>query len=237
MSFLDEFEDLTIFTEGLFSDVGSVTSGTALFAQISGLFDERSEPMFDRYGQVQEAEGRRITFRVETAQAAGLHHGDKIAILGKNYQITGIEPDDDGKLTELVLKETAFVSPTGHEITEVEVTGQTAGEAIAQFRFVYRLIDLLYLADATDIDKVRAIGAIQQNVSMNGQGSVKYAGYVKNDSWSFDTNKGLFLGIECKLVQEPLSNAVAVVDLGTVISPTEILLDISDPIYLWGSSH
>ena len=233
MSFLDDFEDITIFTEGLFSDVGSVISGTALYAQISGLFDERSEPMFDRYGySASEAEGRRITFRVETAKTQGLHHEDKIAIKGKNYQIIGIAPDYDGKLTELNLKETAFVSPTGSEITEVEVTGQTAGEAIAQFRIVYRVNDLLYLADATDVDKVRAIGAIQQNVSTNGQGSVKYAGYVKNDSWNFDTNKGLFLGTEGKLVQEPLPNAVAVVDLGTVISPTEILLDISDPIYL-----
>ena len=231
MSFLDRFEDLTIFTEGEFSDLGSITSGTAQYAQISGLFDVLSEPIFNGY--VQTAEGRRITFRIETAKSPGLHHGDQVAIKGQNYEITEINPNHDNKLTELVLKETAFVSPTsGEELTEVEVTGQTVGESVAQFRVVYRLDDLLYLADSTDIDKVRAIGLIQQNVATGGQGSVKYTGYVKNNSWNWDTNKALFLGAEGKIVQVPLTNAVAVVDLGVVISPTEILLDISDPIYL-----
>ena len=234
LSFLDDFEDLTIFTEGEFSDRGSVTSGTAQYAQISGLFDLRSETMFDSLGRFSStSEGRKITFRIETAKSTGLHHRDKIVIKGQNYEIIGINPDHDGKLTELDLKETAFVSPTtGGDLTEAAVTGQTVGEAVAQFRIVYRINDLLYLADATDVDRVRAIGAMQQNVVANGQGSVKYAGYIKNDSWNFDTNKGLFLGAEGKIVQTPLTNAVAVVDLGVVISATEILLDISDPIYL-----
>lgn len=103
MSFLDEFENLAIFTEGEFSDVAVVISPTALSSEISGIFDESDDTMFDQYGS--PSKGRRITFLVETIKTDGLHNGDRLTIKGKNYQITEINPTHDGKLTTLVLKD------------------------------------------------------------------------------------------------------------------------------------
>lgn len=105
MSYLDEFEDLKIFTAGEFSDLAVVVSSVARRAnpnplQISGIFDERSDPMFTG-----SAEGRSISFLIETEAALGLNHGARLTIKGKDYQIVGINPMTDGKLTSLELKE------------------------------------------------------------------------------------------------------------------------------------
>ncbi len=231
MSFLDEFEDLRIFTEGEFSDVALVTSGTAINSQISGLFDNFSEEIFS---DLSAAEGRKIVFRVESNKIQGLSHYDRLAIKGQNYQVIGINPNDDHRLTELQLKETAFISPsTGEEITDSVGIGQPVGEAILSYRLVCRQEDdLLYLADARNIERVRVIGMIEKSVPSGGVESVKYAGYIKNSSWNFTPSKGLFLGSQGNLIQMPLSDAVAQIDVGTVLSPTEILLDICDPIFL-----
>jgi hypothetical protein len=102
MSFIDDFENLDIFTAGEFSDLAAVVSSTALLTQISGIFDERYEPMFDTFGS--SVEGRRISFLVETALSVGLHHGDRLTIKGKQYKIIELNPIDDGKLTRILLK-------------------------------------------------------------------------------------------------------------------------------------
>jgi hypothetical protein len=102
MSFLDNWENLDILTAGEFSDLAAVTSATALFAEISGIFDERYEAMFEQYGTT--AEGRQITFLVQTAKTVGLHHGDRLTIKGNEYKITELNPIDDGKLTRILLK-------------------------------------------------------------------------------------------------------------------------------------
>jgi hypothetical protein len=99
MSFLDDWENLAILTAGEFSDLAAVTSATALLTEISGIFDERYEPMFDGL-----SEGRKISFLVETAKTVGLHHGDRLTIKGKEYKITELNPIDDGKLTKIFLK-------------------------------------------------------------------------------------------------------------------------------------
>jgi hypothetical protein len=101
VSFLDNWENLNIFTAGEFSDLAAVTSATAVETEISGIFDERYEPMFDQYGST--AEGRQITFLVQTAKTAGLHHGDRLTIKSKEYKVTEFNPIDDGKLTRILL--------------------------------------------------------------------------------------------------------------------------------------
>lgn len=103
MSFLDDWENLDILTAGEFSDLAAVTSSTAVDTEISGIFDERYEGMFDQYGST--AEGRQITFLVQTAKTAGLHHGDRLTIKGKEYKVTELKPVDDGKLTRIFLRE------------------------------------------------------------------------------------------------------------------------------------
>ena len=105
MSIFDEIEDITIFTEGEFSDRALVSRGDRPIAptEISGIFDSNYDAVFDTYSV---AEGKRITFMVETQNAEGIRSGDRLFIKGRNYLIAGIEAIEDGKLTNLILKET-----------------------------------------------------------------------------------------------------------------------------------
>ena len=107
MSFFDNLEDLNVFTAGEFSDLGTVVSPTALYSQISGIFDENVEVMLDYGGIDSSVGGRNFSFKVETAKTDGLRYGDSIAIKGRNFQIVSIDPYGDGKMTELKLKDTS----------------------------------------------------------------------------------------------------------------------------------
>ena len=104
---VDFTENLDLFTANEFSSLGSVVSQTALKSEIEGIFDERHEPILDMYSGVSDSvgTGKRITFKVQTKDVDGLHHGDAIAIDGNNYSVVGINATHDGKLTELVLKQ------------------------------------------------------------------------------------------------------------------------------------
>lgn len=235
MSLFNFNEDLTVFTAREFSSIAYVHSARVVQApsQIQGIYSKRAESLFDL--EAQKTEGRRITLLVQTSDTEYLRHEDQLSINGNNHSIVGINPTHDGQLTELVLKETELVPPVGdEELVDVEIDNIVAGEAVAQYRVVYRdpIDSKIYLADATVISRVFAIGAVEQNIAAEGTGTVRYAGYIKNTSWNFNPSAGLFLGSGGNFVQSPLVGAVAQVDLGTVISPTEILLDISDPIYL-----
>jgi hypothetical protein len=101
VSFLDDWENLAIFTAGEFSDLAVVTSNAmpSVF-EISGIFDERHELMFTN----SLAEGRQITFLVETSKATGLGKGDRLTIKGKDYQITELKLETDGNLIRIFLK-------------------------------------------------------------------------------------------------------------------------------------
>ena len=235
MFFQGDLENLDIFTSGEFSHLGSVVSQTALKSQISGIFDERHEPMLDMYSGVSDSasSGKRITFKVKTSDVDGLLHGDTIAIGGSNYSVTGINAIGDGKLSELVLKQTAFLDPAASlKKMEAVTPGSVGGESIAQYRVVTVISGLFYLADNNDPTRALAVGIMQQNVSLGSKGSVLWSGYVRNPDWNFDPSLDLFLGSLGKIVQTPDLDAYALVELGRVISPTEILLNIKDPIYL-----
>ena len=105
MSFIDDLEDLSIFTAGEFSDVGSVVSPTALYSQISGIFDENVDVMLDLGGVDSSVGGRQFSFKVNTIHTDGLRYGDSITIRARNFQITSIDPYGDGRMSELKLKE------------------------------------------------------------------------------------------------------------------------------------
>lgn len=112
MSFFDELEDLDIFTGGEFSDRAIVTplsstspllGGTEGGWELSGIFDENYQDMFDVGSQT--AEGRKYCFRVQTQEITDLRQGDRLTIKSKNYLITSLQPKDDGKLTNIILKQ------------------------------------------------------------------------------------------------------------------------------------
>ena len=107
MSIIEDFENLDIFTSGEFSSVGSVVSQTAIKSQISGIFNERHEPILDAGFSLSESigTGKRITFLVQTSDTDGLLHHDEILIKDSAYSVVGINCQGDGKLTELILKE------------------------------------------------------------------------------------------------------------------------------------
>lgn len=93
------WEDLDIFVGGEFSVEALIEGEDEVY--ISGIFDERSDTFFDQYGT--PASGRKITFLIKTAPQ--IIHGIILSINNKRYQITEINPENDGLLTRLVLKD------------------------------------------------------------------------------------------------------------------------------------
>ena len=104
MSIIDDIENLDIFTGGEFSDRATVDSPTSALTELSGIFDENYQDIFDSYGS-QSAEGRKFCFKVQTAKIETLRKGDRLNIKSKNYLITSLQPKDDGKLTNIILKQ------------------------------------------------------------------------------------------------------------------------------------
>jgi hypothetical protein len=82
-SFLDEF----------------AVSFTVAGNSFKGIFEVENSPIgFD-------AEGRRITLTAKTTDTNGINHGTPLVVGAKTYTVIGLEPIDDGKFTDLVLKE------------------------------------------------------------------------------------------------------------------------------------
>jgi hypothetical protein len=77
-----------------FAVEGTLASGV----KVKGIFDQEFLAM------EMGAEGRNITFTGKTSDFTGLHHGDTITIATIPYKIVGIEPQGDGKVTDLILK-------------------------------------------------------------------------------------------------------------------------------------
>jgi hypothetical protein len=107
-------EDLDIFLAGEFSDralfvrtgaggnAPSQGASSTPAKEVSGIFDERYEAMFEQYSST--ASGRLITFLITSAEADDLRKSDRAIINNKDYLIVALEPTYDGKLTKLVLK-------------------------------------------------------------------------------------------------------------------------------------
>lgn len=102
MSFFDDFEDMSVFTAGEFSDRAAVISSSSGLTEIDGIFDERHEAIFEQYSST--GSGRLITFLTTSVEANDLRKSDRLTINGKDYLIVALEPTHDGKLTKLVLK-------------------------------------------------------------------------------------------------------------------------------------
>lgn len=86
-----------------FAIVAELDSEESELEEITGILDIEYVPMFDNDGQ--GTEGRQITFAIQSVEATDIHHGDGLEIEGRTYEIVGIQPFDDGKLTDLILKE------------------------------------------------------------------------------------------------------------------------------------
>ncbi len=95
-------ENLNIFFSD-FAVTAELDSEESELDELTGILDIEYVPMFDNDGQA--TEGRQITFAVMSHEATDIHHGDEIEIEGRTYSIVGVQPFDDGKFTDLILKE------------------------------------------------------------------------------------------------------------------------------------
>jgi hypothetical protein len=96
-------ENLDLFTKSAFAEA-SVIDGV----EVWGIFDENYQELFGSdYSNATSlsAEGRHFSFCVQTAQIAHVHHGAIAIIRDRNFKVTGIQPIDDGAMTDLILKE------------------------------------------------------------------------------------------------------------------------------------
>lgn len=99
-----DFEDLDDFTNNEFSTIATVTSANSSLTELTGIFDENYQDMFGGF-ESQPAEGRKFCFRVQTQLITGFRHGDRLTIDNNNYQIVSLQPQHDGKLTNIILKQ------------------------------------------------------------------------------------------------------------------------------------
>jgi hypothetical protein len=76
----------------------AVEATLASEVKIAGIFDQEFLAM------EMGAEGRHITFTGKTSDFTELRHGDIITIATIPYKLIGIEPQGDGKITDLILK-------------------------------------------------------------------------------------------------------------------------------------
>ena len=91
-------ENLDIFTKGEFSSPAVIDG-----VEVWGIFDEEYAQTF---GMNQfSSEGRAFSFQTQTAEITEVNHGSKVELNGKVYEVINIQPIDDGKLTDLILKE------------------------------------------------------------------------------------------------------------------------------------
>ena len=91
-------ENLDIFTKGEFASLALIDG-----VEVWGIFDEEYAQTF---GLNQfNSEGRAFSFQTQTAEISAVQHGSKVELNDKVYEVTNIQPIDDGKLSDLILKE------------------------------------------------------------------------------------------------------------------------------------
>ena len=91
-------ENLDIFTKGEFSSFALIDG-----VEVWGIFDEEYARSFGMNSF--NSEGRIISFQTQTSEIVEVEHGSEVELNDKVYQVIQIQPIDDGKLTDLILKE------------------------------------------------------------------------------------------------------------------------------------
>ena len=91
-------ENLDIFTKGEFASPALIDG-----VEVWGIFDEEYAQAFGINNF--NSEGRAFSFQTQTSEITEVKHGSKVELDGKVYEVIQIQPIDDGKLTDLILKE------------------------------------------------------------------------------------------------------------------------------------
>ena len=91
-------ENLDIFTKGEFASAALIDG-----VEVWGIFDEEYAQAFG-INQF-NSEGRAFSFQTQTSEVKNVNHGSQVELNNKVYEVIKIQPIDDGKLTDLILKE------------------------------------------------------------------------------------------------------------------------------------
>ncbi|MDJ0900253.1 MAG: hypothetical protein QNJ55_15725 [Xenococcus sp. MO_188.B8] len=91
-------ENLDIFTKGEFSSPALIDG-----VEVWGIFDEEYAQAFGI--NTLNSEGRAISFQTQTSEITEVNHGSRVELNDRVYEVIQIQPIDDGKLTDLILKE------------------------------------------------------------------------------------------------------------------------------------
>lgn len=108
---------------------------------------------------------------------------------------------------------------------------RTAGENLSALRVVYELGGEVFYIDYLDTAHIELIrGVTVTSASAGGQVSVRMYGDIEDDSWSWDIGV-IWLGANGVLTQTPPTTGFDV-RVGSAVSPTRVILSISEPIEL-----
>ena len=91
-------ENLSLFTQGVFAEKALING-----VEIWGVLDENYDPMFNPDGLT--SEGKNITFLVCSEEIKDINHGAVVKVVKRTFEVVNIQPIDDGKLSNLILKE------------------------------------------------------------------------------------------------------------------------------------
>lgn len=109
----------------------------------------------------------------------------------------------------------------------------TAGVELEAFKVVrMNVSNKVEYANFSDINNSEnIIGFTLEAANLDASVKVQSFGYITNANWNFDLNKPIMLGENGDITQVCPTSGFWM-KLGTVISPTEILVNISMPIFI-----
>lgn len=67
---------------------------------VVGIFDDDYAPALEGF-----AEGRNIVLTTKHDEVTGVRQGENVTIRNSNYVVIGVQPIQDGRFTDLILKE------------------------------------------------------------------------------------------------------------------------------------
>ena len=88
-------ENLDVFLDTPFSSTAIING-----VELKGIFEEQYAPAYDS-----QTEGDRISFLISTETAQDINQGDPVGIGDREFEVKGKQKIDDGKFTELILKQ------------------------------------------------------------------------------------------------------------------------------------
>ena len=137
--------------------------------------------------------------------------------------------------TNIELNPNAIINITSTTTNTLDSGDFELGKAVKPFSIVALIDGLLYTASNQNIEHISSVVGIAQSGGEKGDFiNVFTDGIITNNGWSWNSqnNNRLFLGSGGAIDTIPDFNAAFMLDIGTVVSRTKIVLDIQEPTLL-----